>query len=156
MTGSAFVSDSVCSINSLSYRPEVDSETFPAPLLFCNHFEELQTVLFKVKLIANNTPLIYIYQNTIETCLIPNHLLFDRQLLYSSNTTSTLVRNLTFLSSTTDKINRISNNFWIGGNMSLRGTQRTSKLNIDSLNIDVNDIVLVFDERCSDTFGGLP
>ena len=40
--------------------------------------------------------------------------------------------------------------------MSLRGTQRTSKLNIDSLNIDVNDIVLVFDERCSDTFGGLP
>ena len=40
--------------------------------------------------------------------------------------------------------------------MSLRGTQRTSKLNIDSLNIDFNDIALVFDERCSDTFGGLP
>ena len=52
-----------------------------------------------------------VYLNTIETCLTPNHLLFGRQLLYSSNTTSTVVRNLTVLSSTTDKINRISNHF---------------------------------------------
>ena len=37
----------------------------------------------------------------------PNHLLFGRQLLYSSNTTSTVVRNLTVLPSTTDKINRL-------------------------------------------------
>ena len=35
----------------------------------------------------------------------PNHLLFDRQLLYSSNATSTVVRNVTVFSSTTDKIN---------------------------------------------------
>ena len=35
----------------------------------------------------------------------PNHLLFDRQLLYSSNATSTVVRNVTVSSSTTDKIN---------------------------------------------------
>ena len=31
--------------------------------------------------------------------------------------------------------------------MNLRETQRTSKLNIDSLKINVNDIVLVFYER---------
>ena len=72
----------------------------------CNHFEELETVLFEVELIINNKPLTYVYLNTIE---IPNHLLFGRDLLYSSNTTSTVVRNLTVLSSTTDKINRISN-----------------------------------------------
>ena len=78
---------------------------------FHNHFEELRTVLFEVQLIINNAPLTYIYPNTIETCLTPNHLLFGRQLLYSSNTTSTVVRNLTVLSSTTDKINRISNHF---------------------------------------------
>ena len=83
---------------------------------FCNHFEELQTVLFEVKMIINNAPLTYAYSNPIETCLTPNHLLFGRQLLYYSNTTSTVVRNLTVLSSTTDKINRISNHFldrWI-------------------------------------------
>ena len=44
--------------------------------LFCNHFEELQTLLFKVELIINNAPLTYAYPTTIETCLTPNHLLF--------------------------------------------------------------------------------
>ena len=54
---------------------------------FCNHFEELQIVLFKVKMIINNKPLTtYVYPNTIKTCLTPNHLLFGKQLLYSSNT----------------------------------------------------------------------
>ena len=79
--------------------------------VFYNRFEELKTVLFKVDPIINNTPLIYVYTNTIETCLTPNHLLFDRQLLYFSNTTSTVATNLTVLSSTTDKLNRISNLF---------------------------------------------
>ena len=84
---------------------------------FCSHFEELQTVLFEVELIINNAPLTYVYPNTIEACLTPNHLLFGRQLLYSSNTTSTVVRNLTVLSSTTDKTNRII--FWISGDMNM-------------------------------------
>ena len=74
----------------------------PTPF-FGNHFKELQTVLFEVELIINNAPITYVYPNTIETCLKPNRLLFRRQLLYSSNTTSTVVRNLTVLSSTTDK-----------------------------------------------------
>ena len=80
-------------------------------VFFCNHFEELQDVLFEVELIINTAPLslTYVYPNTIETCLTPNHFLFGRQLLYSSNTTSTVVRNLTVLSSTTDEINRSSN-----------------------------------------------
>ena len=42
--------------------------------IFSNHFEELRTILFKVELIINNTPLIYVYQNTIETCLTPIYL----------------------------------------------------------------------------------
>ena len=89
----------------------------------------------------------------METCLTPNHLLFGRQSLHSSNTTSTVVRNLTILSSTTGKINRISNQFWIVGHMNmyyvlyLLDTQRTSKLNIKSLKINVNDTVLVFYEK---------
>ena len=53
----------------------------------------------------------YIYPNTIKTCLTLNHLLFGRHLLYYSNTTSTVVRNLTILSSTSDNINHSSNNF---------------------------------------------
>ena len=54
-------------------------------LCFCNYLEELETVLFEGELIINNAPLTYTYPNTIETCLTPNHLLFGRQLLYSSN-----------------------------------------------------------------------
>ena len=44
----------------------------PAPLFlaitcfFCNHFEDLQTVLFEVELIINNAPLTYVYPNAIE------------------------------------------------------------------------------------------
>ena len=53
-------------------------------------------MLIKVKLIINNAPLTYVYQNTIKTYLTPNHLLFGRQ----TNTNSTLVKNLTVLSST--------------------------------------------------------
>ena len=78
-------------------------------------------------------------------------MLFRRQLLYSANTTSTVVRNLTALSSTTDKINRISNHFldrWRHEYVvNLRETQRTSKLNINSLKVNVNDIVLVIYEK---------
>ena len=74
--------------------------------------EGLQTVLIKVKLIIINAPLTYVYLNTIKTYLTPNHLLFGRQLLCYSNTTSAVIRNLTVLWSTTDKINRFSNHFW--------------------------------------------
>ena len=66
-------------------------------VIFCNHFKALQTVLSEVELIINNAPLTYVYTNTIEECLTLNHLLFCRQLLYSSNTTLTVVRNLTVI-----------------------------------------------------------
>ena len=69
-------------------------------------------MLSDVELIINNAPLIYVYSNTAKTCLTPNYLLFGTQLLLSSNTTSTVAANLTVLSSTIDKINRISNHFW--------------------------------------------
>ena len=84
---------------------------FLQSVVFCNHFAELEIVLFELKLIINNAPLKYVYPNTKETCLSPNHLLFGGQLLYSSNTASTVAPNLTTLSSTTDEINYISNHF---------------------------------------------
>ena len=106
---------------------------------FSYHFEELQSVLIEIKLIINNAPLTYDYPNTIKTYLTPNHLLFGRHLLCYSNTTSTVVRNLTVLSSTTDKINRFSNHFWHRWRheyvVNLRETQRASKLNINSQKI---------------------
>ena len=81
----------------------------------------------------------------------PKHLLFGRQLLYSPNTTSIVVRNVIVLSSTTDKINRISNHYWDRWGheyvVNLREIQGTSKLNTNSLKINVNDIVLVFYEK---------
>ena len=93
-------------------------------------------LLIKVKLIINNAPLTYVYPNTVKTYLTPDHLLFGRQLLYYSNTTSTVVRDLTVLSSTTDETNRISNHFWHRWRheyvVNLWETQRASKLNIKS------------------------
>ena len=99
------------------------------------HFEELKTVLIKVKLIINNAPLTYVYPNTIKTYLTPNHSLFGGQLLWYSNTTLTVARNQTVLSSTTDKINCISNHFWHRWRhehvVNLCETQRDSKLNLN-------------------------
>ena len=77
--------------------------------IFCNHFEELRTVLFEVELIINNAQLTDVQPNTIKTCLTPIHFLFGGQLLCFSNTKSNVVRRLTIPSSTTNKINRISN-----------------------------------------------
>ena len=116
--------------------PGAHTPFFSQSLFFCYQFEELQTVRIEVKLIINNAPLTYVYPNTIKTYLTPNHLLFGRQLLCYSNTTLAVIRNLTVLSSTTDKINRISNHFWHRWRheyvVNLRETQRASKLNINS------------------------
>ena len=109
--------------------------------IFWNYFVKLQIVLFwtlnwtEVELIVNNVPLTYVYPNSIKTCLTPNYLLFGKQLLYYSNTASTVVRDLTVLSSTTDEINRISNHFWdrwrLEYVLNLRETQLTSNLYVN-------------------------
>ena len=116
-------------------------------------------MLFEVELIIDNAPLTYVYPNTIKTCVKPNHFSFDRQLLYFSNTRSTVVRNLTVLSSTSDKINRNSNHFldrWRHKYVrNLRETQRTSKLNLNSLKVNVNNIVLVIYEKVLKHFWGI-
>ena len=84
-------------------------------------------------------------------CFTLNHLLFGRKLLHSSDKTSTVVRNLTFLSSSTDKINRTSNHFlnrWRHGYVvNLRETKGTSNLNINSLKTNVDNIVLFLYEK---------
>ena len=114
--------------------------------VFLNHFEELWTVLFKVELTINNAPLTYIYPKTIKACLTPNHLLFGRQLLYSFNTTSTVVWNLTVFSSTIGKINHTTNHFL---NRWRHEYLLCSKFTWDTKNI-------IFMKRCRNTFGGLP
>ena len=123
----------------------------PTPLLFFFYPITcffLQSLYFNIHTLKTLT---YVYSNTIETCFIQNHLLFGRQLLYSSNVTSIVVRNLTVLSSTSDKINQISNHFldrWRHGHVvNLRETQQTSKLDINSLKTNVNDNVLFFSEK---------
>ena len=85
-------------------------------------------------MIINNAPLTYLYPDTIKTYLSRKHLFFGRQSGCYSNTTSTVVRTLTVLSSTTGKINRISNHFWHRLRheyvVNLRETQWASKLNL--------------------------
>ena len=113
----------------------------------CDHFEELPTLLFEVELIINNGPLTCVYPSTMEICLTPNHLLFGRHLLYSSNIASTVLRNLTILSSTTDKINPISDHFW-DSQESNHCWDRLRREDVsNSLKINVNNIVLGYDEK---------
>ena len=71
----------VCLWGGRGWSGSVPSLFFCSHLFFgfCNHFEELGTALFEVELIINNAPLAYVYPNTIETCLTPSHLLFDKQ-----------------------------------------------------------------------------
>ena len=113
---------------------------------FCDHFEDLKTLAIEFKLIINNATDISLpkyYQNIY---LIPNHLLFGRQVLCNSNTTSTVVRTLTVFSGTADKINHISNHFWHWWKheyvVNLCETQRASKSNINSKKI----VMLDYDE----------
>ena len=54
---------------------------FLQSLVFCNHFEELKTMLSEVELIINNALSTYVYLNTIEKCLAPNYLYFCIQLV---------------------------------------------------------------------------
>ena len=109
-------------------------------------------MLFEVEMIING-PLTYVYPNTIETCLTLNHLLFGRQLLSSSNTASTIVTNVTVPWNTTDEENHIINQFWDRWRheyvVNLREKQRALKLNKSSPKINVNDILLVYDENMS-------
>ena len=118
--------------------PETDLEGGAGRVrpFFCYHLEELQTVFVEVKLIINNEPLTYFYPNTIKPYLTPNHLLFGRHLLCYTNTTSIVVRNLTVLSNTADKISGISNYFlnrwWHEYVVNLVETQRAPKVNINS------------------------
>ena len=131
------------------------------PPIFCNHklfydhFKELRTV--SITVIFNNAPLTCVYPNTIKTNLIPNHLLFGRQLLCYSNTISTVVRTLIVFSGTTHKINHISNHFlhrWRHDFvLNLCETQQASKLNTNSQEIMLYQFMM---KRCPDMFGELP
>ena len=76
-------------------------------LFFCNNFEEVQTALFEVKLITNNAPSTYAYPNTIETCYTQSFVICLTVIIFF-NTSSTVLRNVTVLLSTTDKMNRFS------------------------------------------------
>ena len=91
--------------------------------VFYNHFEETGTLLSEVELIINNASLTQIYPNTAPRRLTPNHL-FDRQLFYSSNTTSTVAL-----------VNCITTYLWEGWAneyvVNLRETQQTSRLSIE-------------------------
>ena len=66
------------------------------------------------------------------------------------------IKNLTALSSTTVKINCISNHFLDRSKykyvVNLHEVHQTSKLNMNSLNINVNDITVVFYEKVSRHF----
>ena len=147
--------------------------------------------MFEIELIVNNAPLTCVCPNTIETCFssnitsvtivknltvlsstadkinrTSNHFLDRGERQYVVNlretkrtynaTSITIVKDLTVLSGTTDKINPMSNHFldrWRHKYIvNLHETQRTSKLNIDSLKIDVNDIVLVIYEKVPSHF----
>ena len=128
--------DFILSKSLNSPNPEVDLEGAQGvlvPLFLQLSFSVITLKKYKLCLLKLNWSLIthlsYVYPNTIKTCLTTNHLLFGRQLLCYSY-------NLTVLSSTADKVNRISNQFWLRWkhkyDVKLCETQQASKLNKNS------------------------
>ena len=112
--------DFILSKSLNSPNPEVDlggAQGMLVPLFLQLSFSMITLKNYKLCLLKLNwsliTHLTYVYPNTIKTSLTTKHLLFDRQLLCYSYITSTSVKNLTVLSSTADKVNRISNQFWL-------------------------------------------
>lgn len=73
-------------------------------------FEEMQTVLVEVEQIINNRPLTYAYPNDIECCLTPNHLLFGRNLQYTSNDKSPI--DIQFDETSADRVTTTIQHFW--------------------------------------------
>ena len=53
-------------------------------------YEQLETILFEIEAIINNCPITYLYDDESESCLTPNHLLFERTLLLSNSSTTNL------------------------------------------------------------------
>ena len=62
-------------------RIQGEAQGARAPPFFCNHLVFLQSLYFNIHTLNTLT---YVYTNTIETCFTLSHLLFGRQLLYSS------------------------------------------------------------------------
>ena len=87
-------------------------------------------MLFEAELVIN-LPLTYVYPNTCKTCLTAIDLLFGRQLSHSPNTTWS----------------HFGDSWRQEYAVNISEIQRRSKLNINSLKIDVNDIVPVYDEK---------
>ena len=48
-------------------------------------YEQLQTLLAEIKTVINNKPLTFLYDETAEEVLTPNHLLYGRKINLENN-----------------------------------------------------------------------
>lgn len=112
-------------------------------------FEEMQTVLAEVEQILNNRPLTYAYPNDLECCLTPNHLLFGRNLPYTSNEKSPI--DLHFDEASADRVTTTIQHFWERWRkeyvVNLRETQKLTVQNKLQPSPAVGDIVIIHEDK---------
>ena len=112
-------------------------------------FEEMQTVLVEVEQILNNRPLTYAYPNDLECCLTPNHLLFGRNLPYTSNDKSPI--DIQFDETYADRVTTTIQHFWERWRrehvVNLRETQKLAVKNRLQPSPAVGDIVIIHEEK---------
>ena len=110
------------------------------------NYEELQTILLEVENILNNRPLTYFYDDELESCLTPNHLLFGRRLERSNHDLTPL--NSSVIQSS--KLSHIINHFWERWRLEYLSTLREyHKHKHDKHNrptIAIDDIVIIEEE----------
>ena len=114
-------------------------------------FEELQTVLLEIECILNNRPLTYYYSTELEPCLTPNHLLFGRTVNLFNSDHSEIIHNNVDIVVESRKIINIINHFWTRWHKeylcNLREHQKLTKVKTTLPIININDIVIVHEEK---------
>ena len=105
----------------------------------------MQTVLQEIEAIVN-----YVYPTKLETCIIPNNLLFGRTLLFSNPELAPLITESSSIKLYSSKISNIINHFWDRWRneyaISLRECQKIIQPNHNLSIINIGDIVIVHEK----------
>ena len=113
-------------------------------------YEEIQTILYEIEAILNNRPLTYVYPNSLEDCITPNHLLFGRKLSLTSPSSSLITdtyENPDYPSVVNKAINHFYSRWKKEYLVNLRETHKLRMKNSHQPIANVSDVVLIHDEQ---------
>ena len=114
--------------------------------------EELQTVLCQVEAVINARPLCYVNEDDLEEPLTPNHLMYGRNILNSTNqflssspkSSKDVGRRVVYLRSLLEKFRKRFHRSYLN---ELRQIQLYRKSKSANSSLSLNDVVLIKDDK---------